>query len=143
MQAHVQHILENVDGVGVASVDLAEAKAELEMDKEIPFKTLKKAFEKDGGFYSIHEKEVPRQKRMKKKPVENGTGTFYCPMHCEGDKTYDKAGDCPVCGMDLVEEVATATLRARFIPVPCILKLKRRKWGGSAPFAVWIWCPKK
>lgn len=25
-------------------------------------------------------------------------------MHCEGDKTYDKAGDCPVCGMDLVEE---------------------------------------
>ncbi len=27
---------------------------------------------------------------------------FYCPMHCEGDKTYDKAGDCPVCGMHLV-----------------------------------------
>ena len=25
-------------------------------------------------------------------------------MHCEGDKTYDKPGDCPVCGMDLVEE---------------------------------------
>jgi Cu+-exporting ATPase len=27
-------------------------------------------------------------------------------MHCEGDKTYDKASDCPVCGMDLVEEVS-------------------------------------
>lgn len=27
---------------------------------------------------------------------------FYCPMKCEGDKTYDKAGQCPVCGMDLV-----------------------------------------
>ena len=25
-------------------------------------------------------------------------------MHCEGDKTYDQPGDCPVCGMDLVEE---------------------------------------
>ena len=25
-------------------------------------------------------------------------------MHCEGDKTYDKPGDCPVCGMALVEE---------------------------------------
>jgi heavy metal translocating P-type ATPase len=25
-------------------------------------------------------------------------------MHCEGDKTYEKAGDCPVCGMDLIEE---------------------------------------
>ena len=25
-------------------------------------------------------------------------------MHCEGDKTYSKEGNCPVCGMDLVEE---------------------------------------
>lgn len=28
---------------------------------------------------------------------------FYCPMHCEGDKTYDEAGSCPVCKMDLVQ----------------------------------------
>ena len=40
----------------------------------------------------------------KEQPEGRGTGTFYCPMHCEGDKTYDKPGDCPVCGMDLVEE---------------------------------------
>lgn len=31
-------------------------------------------------------------------------GKYYCPMHCEGDKEYDKAGDCPVCGMDLVQQ---------------------------------------
>lgn len=43
----------------------------------------------------------PEPKKVK---VVNGNGTFYCPMHCEGEKTYDKAGDCPVCGMDLVEE---------------------------------------
>ncbi|MBT8323169.1 MAG: copper-translocating P-type ATPase, partial [Eudoraea sp.] len=47
------------------------------------------------------------------KPKGIGTGTFYCPMHCEGEKTYDQPGDCPVCGMDLVEEhnlsVAPAT----------------------------------
>jgi len=24
-------------------------------------------------------------------------------MHCEGDKVYDDAGDCPVCGMDLLK----------------------------------------
>ena len=30
-------------------------------------------------------------------------GKYYCPMHCEGDKVYDKEGDCPVCGMDLVK----------------------------------------
>jgi len=31
-------------------------------------------------------------------------GKYYCPMHCEGDKTYDKPGDCPVCGMHLNKE---------------------------------------
>lgn len=28
---------------------------------------------------------------------------YACPMKCEGDKTYDKAGSCPKCGMDLKE----------------------------------------
>lgn len=28
---------------------------------------------------------------------------YYCPMKCEGDKTYSEEGSCPVCGMDLVE----------------------------------------
>ena len=28
---------------------------------------------------------------------------FACPMKCEGDKTYEKAGSCSVCGMDLKE----------------------------------------
>lgn len=33
---------------------------------------------------------------------------YYCPMHCEGDKVYDKPGNCPVCGMNLV--------KASFVP---------------------------
>lgn len=28
---------------------------------------------------------------------------YYCPMKCEGEKTYSEEGSCPVCGMDLVE----------------------------------------
>jgi hypothetical protein len=32
------------------------------------------------------------------------TTTYYCPMKCEGDKVYDEAGSCPVCGMDLVKK---------------------------------------
>ncbi|MEJ7675618.1 MAG: heavy metal-binding domain-containing protein [Chitinophagaceae bacterium] len=38
----------------------------------------------------------------------NGEGgdKYYCPMHCEGDKTYDKPGDCPVCGMHLVKQIS-------------------------------------
>ena len=34
----------------------------------------------------------------------NTTMKYYCPMHCEGDKMYDKPGDCPVCGMHLNKE---------------------------------------
>lgn len=33
-------------------------------------------------------------------------GEFYCPMFCEGDKTYPENVGCPVCGMDLVQIVA-------------------------------------
>jgi len=32
---------------------------------------------------------------------------YACPMQCEGDKTYAKAGKCPVCKMDL-QEIALA-----------------------------------
>ncbi len=26
---------------------------------------------------------------------------YQCPMQCEGEKSYDKEGKCPVCQMDL------------------------------------------
>ena len=28
---------------------------------------------------------------------------YYCPMKCEGKKTYDEKGECLVCHMDLVK----------------------------------------
>ena len=35
--------------------------------------------------------------------MDNKIATQYaCPMHCEGEKTYNKPADCPVCGMHLV-----------------------------------------
>ena len=35
------------------------------------------------------------------------TAMYQCPMKCEGEKTYDKPGQCPKCNMDLqkVEEM--------------------------------------
>ncbi|WP_338647279.1 heavy metal translocating P-type ATPase [Flavobacterium sp. KS-LB2] len=45
--------------------------------------------------------------KQQEKPIvilpENAQGKYYCPMHCEGEKVYDKPGSCPVCGMDLVK----------------------------------------
>ncbi len=40
---------------------------------------------------------------MSKKEV-----VYYCPMKCEGDKTYDEPGQCPECGMDLKKKEGTA-----------------------------------
>lgn len=57
----------------------------------------------------IEEREEIREKA---KSTENQKvnldkiGEFYCPMFCEGDKTYPKNTGCPVCGMDLVQIVA-------------------------------------
>jgi len=32
---------------------------------------------------------------------EHAADSYYCVMHCEGSKTYDKPGNCPKCGMAL------------------------------------------
>lgn len=105
-RTHVEETLSKVKGVSKASVNLEKAEATIEMEQHIPLETFQKAL-KDGGRYSIHNQEGHHYHSESKKeetPKGKGTGTFYCPMHCEGDKTYDKPGDCPVCGMDLVEE---------------------------------------
>src|SRR5699024_5939913 len=68
--------------------------------------TFQKALQEAGGNYQIHHEPLPTSPkgRGEKLPSFGGAGGgFYCPMHCEGDKTYDQPGDCPVCGMDLVE----------------------------------------
>lgn len=31
---------------------------------------------------------------------------YFCPMHCEGAKTYDKPGECPVCHMKLKKQTS-------------------------------------
>ena len=35
-------------------------------------------------------------------------GDYYCPMKCEGEKTYEVKGTCPVCGMNLEKKEAGA-----------------------------------
>ncbi len=107
-RGHVEQTLAKISGVSNAMVNLEKAEAVLEMDNEIPLKTLQAAMEADGGHYSILELGAHVHEATKPKAVENGNGVFYCPMHCEGEKTYTESGDCPVCGMDLVEE-ASAT----------------------------------
>ena len=55
----------------------------------------KKSDKKDDGPVHDHSKHTANTSKQ---------GKYYCPMHCEGDKTYEKPGDCPVCGMHLNKE---------------------------------------
>jgi Cu2+-exporting ATPase len=109
-RAHVEEALKKVDGVTKVSVDLQKAEAVIDMKSHIPLEKFQEALKNEGGNYSI---SLPgdvafankfREEKLKLKSAGKGSGVFYCPMHCEGEKTYDKPGDCPVCGMDLVEQ---------------------------------------
>lgn len=48
---------------------------------------------------------------------EMTSGVYQCPMDCEKGKTYEAAGSCPVCGMDLK---ATASETAHVEGCKCI-----------------------
>jgi len=104
-RAHVEETLNKVEGVKRAKVNLEKAEAQIFSKENVSLKKLQQALQDDGGHYQIHEPGEEIETKKKKSKGE-GTGVFYCPMHCEGDKTYDKPGDCPVCGMDLVEEAS-------------------------------------
>ena len=141
-RSHVEETLSKVEGVSKATVNLEKAEATIEMESHIPIETFQEALKNDGGRYSIHKQgeqlhltspKGKKNKRREKAPFGGlGAGTFYCPMHCEGDKTYDKPGDCPVCGMDLVEEqnLSSATTEQWTCPMhPEVVKDE----AGSCP----------
>ena len=110
-RSHVEETLSKVEGVTLADVDLEKEVATIEMESQLPIAKFQEALLKDGGSYSIHNNAAEQHSKKPKTKSSNhsGTGTYYCPMHCEGDKIYSQAGDCPVCGMDLVEEVNLAS----------------------------------
>jgi P-type Cu+ transporter len=112
-RAHVEEALKKVDGVTSVSVDLQKAEAVIEMESHIPLEKFQETLKNEGGNYSI---SLPgdvefankfKEDKLKLKSAGKGSGVYYCPMHCEGEKTYNKPGDCPVCGMDLVEQLSS------------------------------------
>jgi len=111
---HVQDMLSEVKDVTHVKVDLEKGEAAIEMDAHVPLETFQAVLEADGGQYSIAlpgdaeaaQRHLAKKEEKRKQEEKLGAGTYYCPMHCEGDKTYDKPGDCPVCGMDLVREAS-------------------------------------
>ncbi len=112
-RSHVQEALLSIPEVEEAQVDLASGTAEVTMSSHVSLDKLQAALTEHAGNYQIfHEGHEEHEEEVKEDKIEkpsNGTGVYYCPMHCEGDKTYPEPGDCPVCGMDLVEQVGVGT----------------------------------
>ncbi len=100
----VEKTLKEVSGVDNIIVDLELEEATIEMSSDISVEIFKDVLLKAGLEYKIFNSNEVKRIKKKKKSSKNSPkeGVFYCPMHCEGDKTYDRFGDCPVCGMDLV-----------------------------------------
>lgn len=147
-RGHVEKTLSEIEGVSKASVNLEKAEAVIEMEKHIPLKVFEKALEDDGGRYSISlpdDAEAAQRYQInkeEKRANQNSSGTFYCPMHCEGEKTYNKPGDCPVCGMDLVEEVKSSSSSATEYTCPMHPEIVRNE-PGSCPICGMDLVPKE
>ena len=104
-----------------AVVTLDPPMATITMNNHIPTKELQKTLSAVGNYTIedtrtatlLSQNEAIKEKQTNKlfsedskKTPNNSNGKYYCPMHCEGEKVYDKAGDCPVCGMDLVQQAS-------------------------------------
>jgi len=127
----VKKSLEAVEGVSQAVANAKEKTVVVEMTQHIPFETLKAALE--GTHYALVtslEEATPAPKPQT--PTQKGAGVYYCPMRCEGDKTYDHPGHCPVCGMDLVEQVSADSLKEGGQEQQKHQELRRQFWGALA-----------
>ncbi len=111
-EAHVKAALATVKYVTKVEVSKAENSATITMDEHIALTDLQKVlapkYQISAADNVVNDNVVKNDccsnhpKEIQKTPTT--AGKFYCPMDCEGDKVYDKAGDCPVCGMPLVRE---------------------------------------
>lgn len=123
----VEKTLNEVEGVQ-AEVTLNPPSATITMEKHVPTEKFQEVLSAAGKYTiemdspknhsetavksccSGHKKEEHSHHKTETKKVHqhSANGVYYCPMHCEGDKTYNKPGDCPVCGMDLVPQVTVS-----------------------------------
>ncbi|MGV9004322.1 heavy metal translocating P-type ATPase [Flavobacterium sp.] len=130
-EAKVKTDLSKVDDVTKVTVSKDDKEAIITMSKHIELETFQNAL---GGKDSKYQISLPNSDSKIEVKVasccssnkkETAThehnhnhnhqaGKYYCPMHCEGEKVYDKAGDCPVCGMDLVKQPSSAIQASQY-----------------------------
>jgi len=113
-KANTEKAINSMPEIKMATASLEEGTLEVESTDKIPLSILQEQLIKEGLHYTLVDPngtekgdsccDSNSEKNESQKATEPGNGVFYCPMQCEGDKTYDKPGSCPVCGMDIVEQ---------------------------------------
>ncbi|MEJ5963319.1 heavy metal translocating P-type ATPase [Pedobacter immunditicola] len=122
-RSKVENALNQVKGIS-STVTLDPPQAVITMDKHVSTENLQEALSAVGSYsiaminhqYADMDDHPSHPHEATKAPVHRHHGTttrsanhgntgdiYECPMHCEGDKTYNQPGNCPVCGMDLVK----------------------------------------
>jgi Cu2+-exporting ATPase len=98
---NVEKVLSNIKEIKHITIDLQTSELTLEMTSHISLEKLQKTLFDANLTYTIEMNNSKHNHKTKIiKPQKDAL--YYCPMHCEGKKTYTKSGSCPVCGMDLV-----------------------------------------
>jgi len=155
----VENALNKIEGIS-AEVTLNPAEAVITMDEHVPTGKLQEALARVGDYnieMTAHQNSAPvmhDHKHTHEGHQHHGhhhhhhTGVtaasghkhqgdvYYCPMHCEDEKTYDEPGNCPVCGMDLIKQPSLKQAAVFTCPMPRkLLKMKQ----APAQYAAWIW----
>ena len=138
-QTSVEDALHSIREVVDVAVDLKRSEVMISMTSHIPLSALQQSLTLAGLHYTIempdahkhqegsckdHNHENGHKQTAQVLPFSSGSntdsksekssGVFYCPMHCEGEKTYPEAGSCPVCGMDLLEQPSLAVQTSQY-----------------------------
>ncbi|MFD2602962.1 heavy metal translocating P-type ATPase [Flavobacterium suzhouense] len=109
----VEKALNSIGGI-TAQVSLNPPQSVITMAAHIQTEDLQQVLSRAGNYkirmqdHKSSDSQGHHSYHSEKQNVNNKEGDhepkgakYYCPMHCEGDKTYDKPGSCPVCGMNL------------------------------------------
>ena len=102
----VKDRLSTIENISDVTVSKADSTAIIKMSNHVSLEELQTALGGTNSKYQISkidksESGTEHGELLKQTKPDSGPGTYYCPMHCEGDKTYDKFGSCPICGMNL------------------------------------------
>ena len=105
-KANTESALLNLPEVTHATARVETGSLELETSSLLSIEKLQETLDQKGLHYTLSNiGEDPRPHRIPSEKIKYKgivNGVFYCPMNCEGEKTYDKMQGCPVCGMDLI-----------------------------------------